>query len=141
MAVALIVGAGKAGAAIAERLLAEGHHVRMIDPRPDHVAELSARLPAAKVRLGSGTDPRDLEAAEIRACDVVVAATGADEVNLVTTTLAKYEFGVERVVARVVDRRNIWLFDADLGVDVSLDETELAAEAVVAELGRPTSAS
>ena len=61
---------------------------------------------------------------------MVVAATGSDEVNLVAATLAKFEFGIAVVAARVVDPRNRWLFAPDMGVDVVIDETHLLAELV-----------
>lgn len=127
----LIVGAGKAGTAIAEKVLRRGHDVQMIERRREHVDETLARLEGIPVTLGVGTDPMDLEAAGIRACDTVVAATGSDEVNLVASTLAKFEFGIELVLARVVDPRNAWLFGGDMGVDVALEETHVIADLAV----------
>jgi len=131
----LVVGAGKAGTAICRAAMSSGHNVRVLDSRPEHVSEAVSQLSGAMVTLGSGTDPADLEAAGIRACDTLVAATGSDEVNLVTATLARFEFGVDLILARVVDPRNRWLFDEDMGVDVPLDDTALLAELVDDRLG------
>lgn len=136
MTIVLVIGAGKAGTAVARSALDHGHQVRMIETRPEHVEEAVERLPGVVVHHGSGTDPSDLEAAGIRACDVVVAATGSDERNLVAATIAKYHFDIPTVLARVVDPRNTWLFEPDMGVDFPIAETELVAERVSGVLGR-----
>ena len=134
MRTVLVIGAGKAGTAVAKAVSGEGHSVRMIEVRSEHVAEFGRQLDGVPVFLGSGTDPSDLEGAGIRSCDAVVAATGSDEVNLVAATLAKYEFEITLVAARVVDPRNRWLFEPDMGVDVVIDETHLLAELVARSL-------
>lgn len=134
MAALLIVGAGKSGTAIGRAALGAGIVVRILELRQDHVAEVEMQLGKVTTTLGSGIDPIDLERAGIRACRWLVAATGSDEVNLVTATLAKFEFGTEVVLARVVDPRNRWLFGSDMGVDHALDETQLMAEIAVEHL-------
>ena len=69
-----------------------------------------------------------------RRCDVVVAATGDDEDNLVISLLAKQEFAVPRVIARVNHPKNEWLFNENWGVDLSVSTphliTALVEEAV-----------
>ena len=134
MASMLIVGAGKAGLAIVARSLELELDVRVLERRPEHVEEVRQRFDLNAIGLGSGTDVADLEHAGIRVCDTVVAATGSDEVNLVIATLAKYEFSVARVLARVVDPRNLWLFEKDMGVDVALDQTSILVDQVIAGL-------
>jgi trk system potassium uptake protein TrkA len=62
--------------------------------------------------------------------EVVIAATGDDKANLVHALLAKTEFGVRRVVARVNDPRNEWLFDSSWGVDVAVSTPRLLASLV-----------
>ena len=124
----MVVGGGKAGLALARDLVHRGHTVTIIEPRADHVQEIVARHEELAIHLGSGTDVGDLQAAGIRACDVVVACTGSDEVNLVTAALAKYEFRVERVLARVVDPRNRWLFEPEMGIDAALDMTSMLVD-------------
>ncbi len=128
MTALLIVGAGKSGTAIGRAALGAGIEVRILEIRQDHIKEVEVQLGTVTTTLGSGIDPIDLERAGIRACRWLVAATGSDEVNLVTATLAKFEFGTEVVLARVVDPRNRWLFGPDMGVDHALDETQLMAE-------------
>jgi trk system potassium uptake protein TrkA len=66
----------------------------------------------------------------VESCDVVIAATGDDKVNLVVSLLAKTEFGVRRVVARVNDPRNEWLFGENWGVDVSVSTPRMLAALV-----------
>lgn len=138
MAAMLIVGAGKAGLAIVARCLEVGLDVRVLERRPEHVDEVRQRFERITITLGSGTDVADLEHAGIRNCDTVVAATGSDEVNLVVATLAKYEFSVARVLARVVDPRNRWLFEEDMGVDGALDQTSFLVEQVMANRAGPS---
>jgi trk system potassium uptake protein TrkA len=66
--------------------------------------------------------------------DVMVAATGDDEDNLVISLLAKQEFAVPRVIARVNNSKNQWLFNESWGVDISVSTpqqlTALVEEAV-----------
>ena len=71
-----------------------------------------------------------LEEAGLEDCDVVIAATGDDKVNLVVSLLAKTEFAVRRVVARVNDPRNEWLFDESWGVDVAVSTPRMLAALV-----------
>jgi trk system potassium uptake protein len=71
-----------------------------------------------------------LEEAGLETCDVVIAATGDDKVNLVVSLLAKTEFAVRRVVARVNDPTNEWLFGQNWGVDVAVSTPRLLAALV-----------
>lgn len=71
-----------------------------------------------------------LEDADLETYEVVIAATGDDKANLVHSLLAKTEFGVRRVVARVNDPRNEWLFDGSWGVDVAVSTPRLLASLV-----------
>ena len=75
-----------------------------------------------------------LESADIASADVVVAVSGADETNLVVSTITKFEFGVPRVIARVNNPKNVWLFNASMGVDVALNQADLMAHLVVEEM-------
>ena len=115
----LIVGGGKVGATLATRLRAAQHQVKVIEIRHDHLAVLQRDLPAESLVFGSGTDPAVLEAATIRQAAIVAALTGADETNLVVTSLARFEFGVPRTIARVNNPKNAWLFTAEMGVDAA----------------------
>jgi trk system potassium uptake protein TrkA len=130
----IIVGGGKVGAQLALLLLAERHPVCVIESRERKVRNLQNRLPADSLIAGSGTDPATLESAGIRDADVVAAVTGIDEVNLVVTSLARFEFGVPRTIARVKDPQNTWMFTPVMGVDVAVSQANLIAHLVAEEM-------
>lgn len=130
----LIAGGGKVGAHLATLLLAAGHHVTIVEVRGDHCDALRPRLAGAACVAGSATDPELLERSGVRAAQVVAAVTGSDEVNLVVSNLARFEFGVPRIIARVNDPRNAWLYTHAMGVDVALDQADLMAHLVVEEM-------
>jgi trk system potassium uptake protein TrkA len=108
---AIVAGGGKVGANVAKTLLRRGHEVTLIEQRPDRYERLEHEFEHL-VQLGDATELFVLERAGIaRPADIVVAATGDDEDNLVIGQLAKEKYGVERVIARVNDPRNQKLFD------------------------------
>ncbi len=128
-----IAGGGNVGTYIAADLKAAGHEVLIIEQDPDVVARVS---PTVDVQwyLGDACEVTNLHQAGLAEADVVVAATGDDEDNLVVSLLAKQEFAVPRVVARVNHPKNYWLFNESWGVDVSVSTphllTALVEEAV-----------
>lgn len=130
----LIVGGGKVGTYLAERLLREKHDVRLIELREEEKDRILLDIPAENVYFGSGTDPDVLETAGIRKANVVAAVTGSDETNLVVTTLARYEFLIPRVIARVNHPKNAWLFTKEMGVDVAINQADLLAALIVEEM-------
>jgi trk system potassium uptake protein TrkA len=130
----IIVGGGKVGTHLASLLLAEGHPVKVVEVREVEVRHLHDDLPAGTVVSGSGTDPAVLRSAGIGDADVLAAVTGTDETNLVATSLARFEFGVPRTVARVKDPRNEWMFTEVMGVDVALSQANLMAHLVAEEM-------
>jgi trk system potassium uptake protein TrkA len=130
----LVAGGGKVGTRLAALLLAEGYRVKLIEARREEIARLQQELPAEVVVEGSATDPNLLEASGVRQAQVVAAVTGADETNLVVTSLARFEFGVPRTIARVNNPKNAWMFTPDMGVDVALDQADLMAHLVAEEM-------
>jgi len=130
----IIVGGGQVGAYLAGLLLKDEHHVRIVEMREKQLKTLRHDLPEETVVAGNFTDPATLEMAGIRDADVVVAVTPTDEGNLVVSTLAHYEFGVKRVIARANNPKNSWLFTPDMGVDVALTEADLIAHVVAEEM-------
>jgi trk system potassium uptake protein TrkA len=130
----IIVGGGQVGDYLASLLLERGHEIRIIDQRDSRIPVLMRDLPRECVIHGNGADPKVLEAAGIENADVVATVTGEDETNLVIATLAKMEYGVRRVVGRVNNPRNAWLFDATMGVDASLNQADLIARLVAEEM-------
>jgi len=114
----VIAGAGKTGAYLAAKLLAD-HEVTLIESRRERAERVQTMLTAAKVVNGDACEPAVLETAGLQDADLLVAATGDDEDNLVVAMLAG-EFAVDRVVARVNHPANEWLFDKAWGVDAAL---------------------
>ena len=123
-----IAGAGNVGRSIAGELLGNGHSVLLIE-REQRSMKV-ATVPDAEWLLGDACEMESLVQARLQECDVVVAATGDDKVNLVMSLLAKTEFGVDRVVARVNHPKNEWLFNESWGVDVSVSSPRLLAAVV-----------
>ncbi|MBY4274234.1 TrkA family potassium uptake protein [Rhodococcus fascians] len=123
-----IAGAGAVGRSIARELIRSEHEVMLLERKLDHVDE--AAVPEAEWVLADACELSLLEAAHLENYDVVIAATGDDKANLVLSLLAKTEFGVNRVVARVNDPRNEWLFDAAWGVDVAVSTPRMLASLV-----------
>ena len=134
-----IAGAGKVGRAIARDLINRGHDILVIDKETNRTDDDIA--PGVELIIADACEVSTLERADLARCDVMVAATGDDKVNLVVSLLAKTEFGVRRVVARVNHPRNEWMFDESWGVDTAVSTptmlTALVEEAVsVGELVR-----
>ena len=130
----IIIGGGKTGSHLAELLLAAGHKIRVIDQRPEVIEKLKSELPAETAVRGDGADPKVLINTGIRTAGVVAAVTGDDEDNLVVCTLAKYEFNVRRVIGRVNNPKNAWLFTAEMGVDVAINQSDLMAKLIAEEM-------
>ena len=128
-----IAGAGNVGVSIASDLHDAGHDVLLIEQDPNLVARLRPTLDITWFE-GDACEVSTLHRAGMAEADVVVAATGDDEDNLVVSLLAKQEFAVPRVVARVNHPKNQWLFNETWGVDVSVSTphllTALVEEAV-----------
>jgi len=130
----IIVGGGKTGSYLARLLLDAGHQVKIIEDRPMIYERLKDELPVETLVCGDGSSPTVLEAAGIKNADVLAAVTGEDEANLVVTTLGKFEFKVQRTIARVNNPKNTWLFTPEMGVDVSLNQADVLAGLIVEEM-------
>jgi trk system potassium uptake protein TrkA len=128
-----IAGAGNVGLFIANDLRAAGHDVLIIEQSPT-VVQRSQAADGVEWHIADACEVNSLRAAGLDSCDVVVAATGDDEDNLVVSLLAKQEFAVPRVIARVNHPKNEWLFNENWGVDLSVSTphliTALVEEAV-----------
>ena len=123
-----IAGAGNVGRSIALELLENGHEVLLIEREPK--ALKTSTVPEANWLLADACELDSLEEARLQDCAVVVAATGDDKVNLVVSLLAKTEYGVPRVVARINHPKNEWLFNEAWGVDVSVSTPRLLSALV-----------
>ncbi len=123
-----IAGAGNVGRSIAQELIGNGHQVTLIERQPTMLRP--ERVPDAEWVLADACELTSLEEAELANRDVVVAATGDDKVNLVVSLLAKTEFAVPRVVARINRAENEWLFTEQWGVDVAVSKPRVMAALV-----------
>ncbi|NLU81368.1 TrkA family potassium uptake protein [Rhodococcus sp. HNM0569] len=123
-----IAGAGAVGRSIARELLRADHEVMLIERKYEHVEPEA--VPQATWVHGDACELSLLESAHLERYEVVIAATGDDKANLVLSLLGKTEFGVRRVVARVNDPRNEWLFDDSWGVDVAVSTPRILASLV-----------
>ena len=130
----IIIGGGQTGAHIAGILLANKCEVTVIENRELVFQKLKRDIPEKNILFGNGTDPNVLEQAGIAKADVVAVVTGADDTNLVASTIARFEFDVPRVIARVNNPKNAWLFNASMGVDVAINQADLMAHLVVEEM-------
>jgi len=124
-----IAGAGNVGLFIADQLVGMGHAVLLIEKDPD-VAERATTHQGIEWNVADACEVSSLRAAQLESCDVVVAATGDDEDNLVVSLLAKQEFAVPRVIARVNHPTNEWLFNETWGVDVAVSTPHLMTSLV-----------
>ncbi len=122
-----IAGGGSVGRFIAEQLAEASHDVTIIDSDPDVVGryEPAGDPKGASWVQGDACEISHLGLAGVGSADVVAAVTGDDEDNLVISLLAKQEFGVPRVVARVNNPKNEWMFTDMWGVDVAVSTPHL----------------
>lgn len=132
----VIAGGGNVGTFIAGDLAKAGHEVTVVevDPARAEMAHAVDEVPGVRWVVADACEVGELARADVAEADVVAAVTGDDEDNLVIALLAKQEFAVPRVVARVNNPRNEWMFTEAWGVDVSVSTphllTALVEEAV-----------
>jgi trk system potassium uptake protein TrkA len=131
----VVTGAGKVGRHLATDLANRGHDVTVIEQDKQAATRAALDVPeTVNVLLGDACEPYVLDEAKLGEAEVIVAATGDDEDNLVTSLLAKQEFAVPRVLARVNHSENEWMFTEQWGVDAAVSAphifTALVEEAV-----------
>jgi trk system potassium uptake protein TrkA len=130
----VIVGGGNTGAYLAKILLDGGHTVKIIEERASTLEKLRTEVPEEVIVIGDGSSPGILESANIKDANVLAAVTGSDEANLVVTTLGRFEFNVPRVIGRVNNPKNAWLYTKAMGVDVALNQAEILGRLVAEEM-------
>lgn len=130
----LIVGGGRTGSHLAHLLHEQNHEVCLIESRVDTLANLHRELPTEVVFEGEPTDPHVLEAAGIREAQVLAAVTAVDSDNLVIASLGKQVYNIHRIIARINNPRHAWLFTADMGVDVAINQADLMAKVIEEEM-------
>ncbi len=130
----IVVGGGNTGSHLAKILLNTGHMVQVIEERPAVLEKLGQEISQENIITGDGSSPVILEKAGIQKAQVLVAVTGSDETNLVITSLGRFEFNVPRVIARINNPKNAWLFTPEMGVDVALNQSEILASLSAEEM-------
>jgi trk system potassium uptake protein TrkA len=130
----VITGAGAVGRHLASDLAKRGHTVTLIDQNPDVLETAREWAPDVDHLLGDACEPWVLEKAQLGTAEVVAAVTGDDEDNLVTSLLAKQEFGVPKVLARVNHPDNEWLFTEQWGVDAAVSPPHILTSMVEEEV-------
>ena len=129
-----IAGAGNVGQSIARAVLSVGHKALLIERERSHYRP--GLVPNADWMLADACELAALQAAGVHTADVVIAATGDDKANLVFALLCKTEFAVRRVVARVNNPSNQWLFTHGWGVDVAVSTPSTVVAAVEEAVSR-----
>ena len=128
-----IAGAGKVGQYIAADLVEHGHEVIILEQNSDVIRRDSGKVACTWIHADA-CEPFELQGIGLDTCDVMVAATGDDEDNLVVSLLAKQEYAIPRVLARVNHPKNEWLFTSQWGVDAAVSPphilTAMVEEAV-----------
>jgi trk system potassium uptake protein TrkA len=130
----IIVGGGNTGSYLAKLLMDGGHSVKVVEERPMVLEKMEGEIPSESILVGDGSSPQVLEAAGVLKANVLAAVTGSDETNLVVTSLARFEFNVPRVIARLNNPKNAWLFTPEMGVDVALNQADILARLVAEEM-------
>ena len=130
----IIIGGGRTGSHLAALLVSQGHEVCVIEDQPDILANLHHELPTEIIYEGDGTDPQILEAVDIQRAQVLAAVSSEDADNLVAASLARHQYNVRRVIGRVNNPRNAWLFTPEFGVDVALNQADIMARLIEEEM-------
>src|SRR5512142_2818496 len=131
---AIIVGGGRTGSHLAALLSDQGHEVRVVENRSHALENLHRELPTELIYEGDGTDPQVLDALQAGRAQVLVAVTSEDADNLVAASLAHEHYAVKRVIGRVNNPRNAWLFTPEFGVDVAINQADIIARLVEEEM-------
>ena len=130
----VIIGGGQIGSYMADLLKRNKLDFVVIDSIRSNIEKLLKKFGEEHVCLGDGTDPNVLASVKIETADVVACVTGRDEINLVASTIAKFEFNCSRVVARVNNPNNAWLFNVGMGVDAAINQADIIGHIVVEEM-------
>ncbi|MGQ9677301.1 MAG: potassium channel family protein [Chloroflexota bacterium] len=129
----IVVGGGRVGRYLAELLKNDGHRVSLVEKNPQRCEELRKEIDV-NVVCGDGNDPDVLRQADIRKADALAAVTSDDEDNLVIGLLGRREFGVKRVVGRINNPRNEWLFNKRMGIDAAVHPARIIAQLLEEEV-------
>ncbi len=130
----LIAGGGRTAAQLARILIAENHEVSLIESRPEVLARIHKELPTEVIYEGNPIDPLILEQAGANDADLLAACATEDEVNLAICFYARNRFNIPRIIARINNPRNAWLFDKKFNVDVAVNQAQIMASIIEEEM-------
>ncbi len=130
----LIAGGGRTGTQLATLLVEQNYDVHLIEHRPEILSRLHRELATETIFEGHPANPQILEQAGIKQAHVLVACTANDADNLVTCFLARVNYNVSRIIARINNPSNAWLFDDKFHVDVALNQAEILASLIEEEM-------
>lgn len=130
----VVTGGGRVGAQLTTLLLQAGHKVRLIENRPHIIEHLHREIPTQVLFVGDPTLPSTLEDAGLDKADVLAATLAEDAHNLAIASFARFQYHVARVIARINNPRNAWLFTPVMGVDVALSQADLIASIIQEEM-------
>jgi len=130
----IVAGGGRTGTQLASLLMAQDHHVHLVEHRPEILARIHYDLPTEAIYEGSPTEPEILEQAGIRQADVLAATTDNDADNLAICFVARERYNVGRTIARINNPRAAWLFDDKFHVDVSFNNADVMASLIMEEM-------
>jgi trk system potassium uptake protein len=130
----VIVGAGKVGWNLARELIGKGNEVTVIERDPARFAMVEEELEHA-VHYGDGSELWVLERAGVARAEMVIAVTGDDEDNILICQVAREKYGVERVIARCNNPRNLQHFEL-LGIKPAVSATDLILRLIEHEVPR-----
>ncbi len=130
----IIIGGGQIGMYMADLLSKNDCDFVIIEQQRKRYDMLITKYGEEHVIFGDGTSPIALEDAGCAKADVVTCVTGQDEANLVASMVAKFEFQAPRVIARVNNPVNSWLFNLRMGVDASINQADIISHMVVEEM-------
>jgi trk system potassium uptake protein TrkA len=111
---AIVMGCGRVGATLATHLSTDGHEVCVLDHDPDSQELLPTSFPG-RFLVGNGYNRELLERAGIAAADAFIAVTSGDNTNIVGARIAKEDYRVPQVIARIYDPRRADIY-RDLGI-------------------------
>ena len=130
----IVVGAGKVGLNLARELIDKGNELTIVENSARRYATVEEEL-EHRAQYGDGSELWVLERAGIERADMVIAVTGDDEDNILICQVAREKYGVERVIARCNNPRNLQHFEL-LGVKPAVSATDLILRLIEHEVPR-----
>jgi trk system potassium uptake protein TrkA len=130
----VIAGGGRTGAQLAKSLIAINHKVRVVEQRKEILSRIHKEIPTESIITGNPLDVNVLELADIKNAQVFAATTPNDAENLALCYMVRERYKVNRIIARVNNPRNAWLFDELFHVDVAVNQADILAHLIEEEI-------